>query len=169
MPSPPWRDWEEPTIRERPVGVLLVGMLSALGAVAVAWSAIELFAGAAAYQDWTVPKLVGNEQVGMVTVYPEHYVLVGVILLVPALFLAGVAVSIARSRPIAWVLGIVAGGLILLYGILALVIPGDAAANADRWHPEASLPFIAAGAFLLWYFRRRVVRYDLGWGDPAIG
>ena len=169
MRFPSWRDWEESTIRERPVGLIVIAALSALGAAWIVASAIELFAGAAAYQDWTVPKLVGNDQVGMVTVYPEHYLVVGAILLVPALYLAGFALAIARSRPIAWVLGIVTGGLVLLYGILALVIPGDAAADADRWHPGASLPFIAIGALLLWYFQRRSTRYDLGWGDPAIG
>lgn len=163
------RDLDEPTIRDRPVGLLLIALVSAILAVLVALSSIELFLGAAAYADWTTPKLVGNDFVGMVQVYPEHYLLMGALLLVPGLFLLALSVGILRGRPWALILGIVAGGLIGLYGLLALVIPGDASAGADRWHPGASLPYIALGGALIWYFGRRPVKNDLGWGDPAFG
>ena len=93
----------------------------------------------------------------------------GAILLIPTAYLAALAVGIVRARPWAWILGFVAGGLVGLYGVLALVIPGNLAANADRWHLAESVPPIAVGAFTLWYFNRRAVRRDLGLGDPALG
>lgn len=77
--------------------------------------------------------------------------------------------GIARHRLWAWIMGLVAGGLIALYGMLALVIPADLASGSDRWHLTASLPWIVLGIGLIWYFDRRPVRYDLGWGDPSIG
>jgi hypothetical protein len=171
------RDIEEPTIRERPIGVLLIAAASALGGVAVTAAAIELFAGAARYADWAQPKLVGNDLVGMVQVYPEHYLLVGVLLLViPALYLFGWAIGLVRRRPWARLLGSITGWLFLSYGILALVIPSEIAqsvsanpSQTDRWHLGAGLPWIIIGAVLVWYFGRRVVAYDLGEGDPTIG
>ena len=105
----------------------------------------------------------------MVTVYPEHYILVGAIILIPALILMAWPVGIARQRPWAGILGSVLGGLFTMYGVLALVIPGDAAANADRWHPAASLPWIVLGIVLLWYFNRRSIKRDLGMGDQMFG
>ena len=164
----PWSDWSEPEIRERPVGLLLIAATSALAGAAILASSVELVAGATRYADWTTPRMVGNDLVGMVQVYPEHYVLMGAILLIPSLFLIALAIGIARQRPWAWVLGFVAGGLITLYGVLALVIPGDLASNNERWH-LTGVPWIILGVFLLRYFDRRPVKNDLGWGDPAIG
>jgi hypothetical protein len=160
-----WRDWTEPTVRDRPVGLIASGVASAVAGVAVLLAAIELFAGAAAYRDWTKPKLVGNDLVGMVQVYPEHYVLMGAFLLLPALYLLALPIGIARQRPWAGIMGFVAGGLMALYGLLALVIPGDAASGEERWHPAASLPWIGLGLFVLWYFNRRSITADLGMGD----
>ena len=164
-----WRDWSEPEVRERPIGVLLIAGASALAGVAILVAAVELFAGIAGYQDWTQPKLVGNDFVGMVKVYPEHYILMSVILLIPALYMIALAVGIARQRWWAGIMGFVAGGLFALYGVLALVIPGDMAAGAERWHLAASLPWILVGAVLLWYFDRRVIKADLGMGDRTFG
>jgi hypothetical protein len=163
------RDLGEPTFRDRPVGLLVIAALSAIAGVAMAIAAGELFLGAARYADWMTPKLVGNDLVGMVQVYPEHYLLMGAILLVPALLLVAFAIGIARQRPWAWIIGFVAGGLIGLYGVLALVIPADLPSNADRWHLAAGVPWILLGVVLLRYFDRRPVRSDLGWGDASIG
>jgi hypothetical protein len=164
-----WRDIEEPTIRDRPIGLLAIGTLSAIAGVAIALASVELFLGAARYADWLTPRLVGNDLVGMVKVYPEHYLLVGAILLVPAVLLLAFAIGIVRRRPWAWIIGFVAGGLIAMYGVLALVIPADLPSNADRWHLAAGVPWILAGVVLLRYFDRRPVRSDLGWGDASIG
>jgi len=164
-----WRDWTEPTVRDRPIGLIAIAVASAAAGVAVLLAAIELFAGAAAYRDWMEPKLVGNDLVGKVQVYPEHYVLMGAILLLPALYLIGLAIGIARQRPWAGIMGFVAGGLMALYGLLALVIPGDAASSGERWHPAASLPWILLGLVVLWYFNRRSIKADLGMGDRTFG
>ena len=96
------------------------------------------------------------------------------ILLAPAGYLLAFAYGLARARMWAWWLGLVAGGLVVAYGILALVIPAQASSDPsvvvpDRWYPAAGLPWIIVGGALIWYLRRRVVRYDLGLGDPAIG
>jgi len=165
----PWDDWEEPTVRDRPIGLIVIALASAVAGVAIVLAAIELFLGAAKYGDWTKPKLVGNDLVGMVQVYPEHYLLIGSLLLIPALYLVGFAVGIARQRPWAWVMGIASGGLIALYGVLALVIPADAAANQDRWHPAAALPPLVLGVGLLWYFNRRSTKRDLEVADRTFG
>ena len=166
-----WRDWTEPEVRDRPVGLIALGVASLLAGVALLAAATELFIGAAQYQDWTEPKLVGNDLVGMVTVYPEHYLLMGGLVLIPTLYLLALPIGIARRRWWAGIMGYVAGGLIALYGLLALVIPGDAAAQAseERWHPGESLPWMALGLVLLWYFNRRSVRADLGMGDRTFG
>ena len=151
------------------MGLIVIAVASAIAGIAVLLAAGELFLGAAGYGDWTHPKLVGNDLVGMVQVYPEHYLLMGAILLVPVLYLVGFAAGIARQRPWAWVMGFATGGLLAVYGLLALVIPADAAANADRWHPAASLPFVVLGVGLLWYFNRRGVKDDLGVADRTFG
>lgn len=166
-----WRDWEEPLVRERPVGLIVVGLGSAIAGVALLVASIELFVAATLYQDWTVPKLVGNDLVGMLDIYPEHYLLMGSILLVPTLYLLALPIGIARQRWWAGIMGYVAGGLIALYGLLALVIPGDEAAQAseERWHPAESLPWMVLGLVLLWYFNRRSIRVDLGMGDRTFG
>jgi hypothetical protein len=168
------RDLEEPMFRDRPVGVLIIAAVSALAGMVVLAGSAELFAGAAAFGDWTKPKLVGNDFVGLVKVYPEHYLLFGAILVAPAGFLLGLAYGLIRARWWAWLLGTVIGVLIATYGILALVIPTEAshdpnAVVSERWYPAAGLPWIVVGGFLIWYLRRRVVRYDLGLGDPSIG
>jgi hypothetical protein len=168
------RDLEEPTIRDRPVGVLLVATASAIAGSAVVLAAIEVLAGAAKYGDWAKPKLVGNDFVGQVQVYPEHYLLMGALLVLPASFLVAFAIGLFRARGWAWILGLVAGGLLTAYGILALVIPAEASHDeskvvADRWYAAAGLPWLLIGVALLWYFNRRVVMRDLGLGDPAIG
>ena len=163
------RDLEEPTIRDRPVGLLAIAVAAAIGAVLIGLAAVELFVDAFGYTDWAVPRIVSNEFIQGVSIYPEHYLFMGAILLFPTAYLAALAVGIARARPWAWILGFVAGGLVGLYGILALVIPGNAAANSDRWHLGESVPWIALGVFTLWYFNRRSVRRDLGMGDPALG
>jgi hypothetical protein len=162
-------DVEEPTVRDRPVGLILIAGASALAGIAILLAAVELFAGAFAYRDWTEARLVGNDLVGMVQVYPEHYLVVGAILLVPGAYILGFAAGIARQRPWAWVMGIVTGGLFALYGLLALVIPADAAADSERWHPAASLPWLVLGLALLWYFNRRVVKVDLAVADRTFG
>ena len=163
------RDVEEPTIRDRPVGVIAVAVASFLVGLSMVLAAGELFLGASKYGDWTKPKIVGNDFVGAVQVYPEHYILVGAILLIPALILLALPIGIARQRPWAGIIGFVLGGLFAMYGVLALVIPGDAAANADRWHVAASVPWIVLGLALLWYFNRRSIKRDLGMGDRMFG
>lgn len=155
-------------IGERLVGLIVIAVAAGLAAVLIALAALELFVDAFGYTDWTVPRIISDEYMQGVQVYPEHYLLVGAILLIPMGYLFALAVGIARARGWAWILGFVAGGLIAPYGLLALVIPGNAAANADRWHLDG-LPPLVIGVFLLWYFNRRAVRRDLGWGDPAIG
>lgn len=169
MPLAEWRDWEEPTVRDRPLGLILLGSASGLAGLAILLAAVELFVGATAYQDWTRPKVMGNDLVGMVKVYPEHYVLMGSLLLIPALYLLALPIGIARQRPWAGILGFVGGGLMALYGLLALVIPGDAASSGERWHPAASLPWLALGLTLLWYFNRGPIKSDLGMGDRTFG
>ena len=161
-------DIDEPTVRDRPIGLLVIAAASLLVGIAIALAAGELFLGATLYADWTEPKLVGNDLVGMVQVYPEHYLLMGSILLVPALYLLAMAIGIVRGRPWAGIMGFVAGGLMALYGVLALVIPGDASAQ-DRWHLAAALPWIAVGVLLLWYFNRRSIKVELGMGDSTFG
>lgn len=163
------RDLEEPAFRDRPVGLLAIALGAAVGAILIGLAAVELFVDAFGYTDWAVPRIVSNEFLQGVSIYPEHYLFMGVILLIPTAYLVALAVGIARARPWAWILGFVAGGLVGLYGILALVIPGNAAANSDRWHLGESVPWIALGVFTLWYFNRRAVRRDLGMGDPALG
>lgn len=162
-------DLEEPLFRDRPVVLLAIAVAAAIGALLIGLAALELFVDGFGYADWTVPRVVSNEFLQGVSVYPEHYIFMGVVLLIPTAYLAALAVGIARARPWAWILGFVAGGLVGLYGVLALVIPGNLAANADRWHLAESVPWIALGAFTLWYFNRRAVRRDLGLGDPALG
>jgi hypothetical protein len=164
-----WRDWSEPTVRDRPVGLLIVAAASLVAGLAVLAGAGELLLGATLYPDWTQPKIVANDFVGAVQVYPEHYLLMGTILLVPALYLLALPIGILRQRPWAGIMGYVAGGLMALYGVLALVIPGDAAGGAERWHLAASLPWIVLGLVLLWYFNRRSIRADLGMGDRTFG
>jgi hypothetical protein len=163
------RDLEEPAFRDRPVGLLAIAVGAAVGAILIGLAAVELFVDAFGYTDWAVPRIVSNEFLQGVSIYPEHYLFMGAILLIPTAYLAALAVGIARARWWAWILGFVAGGLVGLYGILALVIPGNAAANSDRWHLGESVPWIVLGAFTLWYFNRRAVRRDLGMGDPALG
>jgi hypothetical protein len=163
------RDLEEPTIRDRPVVLLAIAVGAAIAAVLIGLAAVELFVDGFGYTDWAVPRIVSNEFLQGVSIYPEHYIFMGAILAIPTAFLAALAIGIARARPWAWILGFIAGGLVGLYGVLALVIPGNAAANADRWHLGESVPWIALGAFTLWYFNRRAVRRDLGMGDPALG
>jgi len=160
-----WRDWEEPEIRERPIGLIGIALVALVAGVAILLAAGEMFLGAAGFGDWTKPRIVGNDYVGAVQVYPEHYLLVGALLLIPGLLLIAVPVGILRQRPWAQILGSVLGGLFLGYGILALVIPGGTAALADRWHPAAGLPWVVLGAVLLWYFNRRPIRRHLGMGD----
>ena len=163
------RDVEEPRIRDRPVGLILVAVGSLIAGLAILAAAGELFLGAAGYGDWTRPRIVGNDYVGAVQVYPEHYLLIGAILLVPALILLALPLGIARQRWWAGILGLVLGALFALYGVLALVIPGDAASGDDRWHPAASLPWLILGIAVLWYFNRRSIRADLGMGDRTFG
>jgi hypothetical protein len=168
------RDLEEPTIGGRPIGVFVVAALSALAGTALLVGAVQLFLGATRYADWSKPQLVGNDFVGAVQVYPEHYLLVGAFLLVPAGYLVALAYGIVRGRFWAWVLGVVAGGLLVAYGILALVIPAEGSHDesvivTERWHPAAGLPWIVVGGALIWYLQRRVVKHHLEMGDPAIG
>lgn len=162
-------DFEEPVIRDRLVGLIAIATAAALAGVVIALAALELFVDAAGYRDWAIPRVVSNEWLQGVNVYPEHYVFMGVMLLIPAGYLLTLAIGIARARGWAWILGFVAGGLIALYGVLAFVIPGNVDANVDRWHVADGLPPLVLGGFLLWYFNRRATRRDLGWGDPAIG
>lgn len=163
------RDLEEPRIRDRPIGVIVVVVGSLLAGLAVLGAAAELFIGAARYGDWTRPKIVGNDAVGAVQVYPEHYLLVGSILLVPALLLLALPIGLARHRWWSGILAWIIGALLALYGVLALVIPGDATTGAERWHPAASLPWLILGTALLWYFNRRSIKADLGMGDRTFG
>ena len=50
-----WRDWTEPTVRHRPIGLIAIAIASAAAGIAVLLASIELFASAAAYRDWTEP------------------------------------------------------------------------------------------------------------------
>ena len=163
------RDVEEPLVRDRPIGVILIAIGSLGAGVATLLAAIELFLGAARFGDWTQPKIVGNDYVGAVQVYPEHYLLIGSILLIPAVVLLTLLVGIARQRWWAGIIGLVLGALMAMYGVLALVVPGDAASGAERWHPAASLPWLVLGGLLAWYFNRRSVKADLGMGDRTFG
>jgi hypothetical protein len=163
------RDVEEPLVRDRPVGVFVIALGSLAAGLALLLAAGELFLGAFRFGDWTTPKIVGNDYVGAVQVYPEHYLLIGVMVLIPALFLLALPLGIARQRWWAGILGLVIGALMAMYGILALVIPGDAASARDRWHPEAGGPWLVLGAVLAWYFNRRSIRADLGMGDRTFG
>lgn len=161
-------EFEEPRVRDRLVGLVVIAAVAAVTGILIALAALELFADGFGYKDWAMPRIISNAWLQGVQVYPEHYLLVGTILLVPAAYLLALTVGIARARGWAWILAFVAGGLMATYGLLALVIPGDAAANADRWH-LSGVPWLVVGVFLLWYFNRRAVRRDLGWGDPALG
>jgi hypothetical protein len=170
VPSlPDWRDWDEPLVHDRPVGLVAVAIASLLAGLAVVLAAGEMLLGAAGYGDWTKPRIVGNDFVGAVQVYPEHYLLVGGMLIIPALILLALPIGIARQRPWAGIICFVLGGIFALYGVLALVIPGDAASGGERWHPAAGLPWLVLGAALLWYFNRRSIRADLGMGDRTFG
>ncbi|HTK45614.1 MAG TPA: hypothetical protein VL749_09715 [Patescibacteria group bacterium] len=165
-------DIEEPTIRDRPIGLIVIALVSLLAGLAILLAAGELGLGAAGFGDWTKPRIVGNDFVGAVQVYPEHYLLIAAILLVPAAILLALPVGIARQRWWAGIIGLVIGGVMALYGLLALVIPGElggAATNAERWHPAAGLPWLALGVFLAWYFNRRAIKADLGMGDRTFG
>ena len=163
------RDIEEPLVRDRPIGVIVIAVGSLLAGLALLFAAGELFIGATRFADWTQPKIVGNDYVGAVQVYPEHYLLVGGILLVPAVVLLALPIGLARQRWWAGILGLVIGAMLALYGLLALVVPGDAAAGGERWHPAASLPWLILGLALAWYFNRRSIRADLGMGDRTFG
>ena len=163
------RDVEEPLVRDRPIGLLVIAVGSLLAGLAILAAAGELFLGAARFGDWTQPKIVGNDYVGAVQVYPEHYLLVGAILLIPALVLVAVAAGIARQRWWAGIVGFVVGAVMALYGLLALVIPSDAASASDRWHSAAALPWLILGVAIAWYFNRRSIRADLGMGDRTFG
>ena len=163
------RDAEDPLVRDRPIGVLLIAIGSLVAGLAILPAVAELFLGAARFGDWTQPRIVGNDYVGAVQVYPEHYLLIGGMLLAPALLLLGLAVGLARQRWWAGILGLMIGALMALYGILALVIPTDAASSAERWHPAAGVPWIVLGGLLAWYFNRRSTRADLGMGDRTFG
>lgn len=165
-------DIEEPTVRDRPVGLIGIALASLLAGLAILLATGELVLGAAGYGDWTRPRIVGNDFVGAVQVYPEHYVLFAGMLLVPALILLALPIGIARQRWWAGIIGYVIGGVVALYGLLALVIPSELAgrsSNAERWHPAAGLPWLLLGLVLLWYFNRRSIRADLGMGDRTFG
>lgn len=166
-------DVEEPTIRDRPIGLVVIAVASLLAGLAVLLAAGEMGLGAAGYGEWTRPRIVGNDLVGAVQVYPEHYLLFGLLLLVPALILLALPIGIARQRWWAGIIGFVIGGVLAPYGLLALVIPGEigggGAGDAERWHPAAGLPWLALGVVLLWYFNRRSIRRDLGMGDRTFG
>lgn len=166
------RDYEEPTVRDRPVGLIAVALGSLVAGLAVLAAAAELLLGAFGYADWTKARIAFNDFVGSVQVYPEHYLLIGSIVLIPALILLALPIGIARRRWWAGILGYVLGALLALYGVLALVIPGNldgTAGNDQRWHPEAGLPWLVIGLALLWYFNRRSIKADLGMGDRTFG
>ena len=165
-------DIEEPTIRDRPIGLIVFALASLLAGLAILLAAGELGLGAEGFGDWTRPRIVGNDFVGAVQVYPEHYLLFAAMLLVPAASLLALPVGIARRRWWAGVIGFVIGGVMALYGLLALVIPGDLggqATDTERWHLAAGLPWLALGLLLLWYFNRRAIKADLGMGDRTFG
>jgi hypothetical protein len=166
------RDFEEPRVRDRPIGLIVIALASLLAGLATLFAAGDMLLGAAGYGDWTKPRIAGNDFVGAVQVYPEHYLLVGAVLLIPSLLLIAIPIGIARQRWWAGIVGWAIGGILAAYGLLALVIPGDlggAAGDAERWHPAAGLPWLALGLFLLWYFNRRSIRADLGMGDRTFG
>jgi len=166
------QDFEEPTVRDRPVGLVGIALASFLAGLAMLFATGELVLGAAGYGDWTKPRIVGNDFVGAVQVYPEHYLLFAGMVLVPTLILLALPIGIARQRWWAGIIGYVIGGVVALYGLLALVIPGDLggeAGDAERWHPAAGLPWLVLGLVLLWYFNRRSIRADLGMGDRTFG
>jgi len=165
-------DFEEPTVRDRPVGLVGIALASFLAGLAMLFATGELVLGAAGYGDWTKPRIVGNDFVGAVQVYPEHYLLFAGMVLVPTLILLALPIGIARQRWWAGIIGYVIGGVMALYGLLALVIPGEIggeAGSAERWHPAAALPWLVLGLVLLWYFNRRSIRADLGMGDRTFG
>ena len=166
------QDFEEPTVRDRPVGLVGIALASFLAGLAMLFATGELVLGAAGYGDWTKPRIVGNDFVGAVQVYPEHYLLFAGMVLVPTLILLALPIGIARQRWWAGIIGYVIGGVMALYGLLALVIPGEIggeAGSAERWHPAAALPWLVLGLVLLWYFNRRSIRADLGMGDRTFG
>ena len=166
------QDFEEPTVRDRPVGLVGIALASFLAGLAMLFATGELVLGAAGYGDWTKPRIVGNDFVGAVQVYPEHYLLFAGMVLVPTLILLALPIGIARQRWWAGIIGYVIGGVMALYGLLALVIPGEIGGEADsaeRWHPAAALPWLVLGLVLLWYFNRRSIRADLGMGDRTFG
>jgi len=166
------RDIEEPTVRERPVGLIAIAVGSLVAGLAVLAAAAELLLSALGYADWTKARIAFNDFVGSVQVYPEHYLLIGSIVLVPALILLALPIGIARQKWWAGIIGYVMGALLALYGVLALVIPGDldgTARDNERWHPGAGLPWLAIGLVLLWYFNRRSIKADLGMGDRTFG
>ena len=99
-------DLSEPTIRERPIGVLVIAVVSLIVGITIALATLELFLGAAQYGEWTKPKLVGNDLVGMVKVYPEHYILMGSMLSIPALYTLALPVGINSPTPVGWDHGI---------------------------------------------------------------
>ena len=165
-------DIEEPTIRDRPIGLIVFALASLLAGLAILLAAGELGLGAAGFGDWTRPRIVGNDFVGAVQVYPEHYLLFAAMLLVPAAILLALPVGIARRRWWAGIIGFVIGGVMAPYGLLALVIPGELGGgptDTERWHLAAGLPWLALGLALLWYFNRRVIKADLGMGDRTFG
>ena len=166
------RDLEEPTIRERPIGLIVIAVGSLVAGLAVLLAAGELLLGAAGYGDWTKARIAFNDFVGSVQVYPEHYLLIGSILMVPAVILLAVPYGIARQRWWAGIIGYVVGAVVTLYGVLALVIPGDLdgrAGNDERWHLGAGLPWVVLGLVLFWYFNRRSIKADLGMADRTFG
>jgi hypothetical protein len=165
------RDIEEPTIRERPVGLIVIAVASLAAGLALLAAAGELLLSAFGYADWTRARIAFNDFVGSVQVYPEHYLLIGSIVLIPALILLALPIGIARRRWWAGIIGYVLGALLALYGVLALVIPGDldGAANNERWHPAAGLPWLVIGLALVWYLNRRSIKAELGMGDRTFG
>src|SRR5256885_13972602 len=93
------RDLEEPTIGDRPIVLLTVAVGAALGAVLIGLAAVELCVGGFGYADWTVPRIVSNEFLQGVSIYPEHYLFMGAILLLRTAYLVALAVGVARARP----------------------------------------------------------------------
>ena len=56
------RELDEPTIRDQPIGVVVVAAGSLLAALAILLAAAELLLGAARFGDWSQPKIVGNDR-----------------------------------------------------------------------------------------------------------